>query len=234
MNNKSANFSVNNAIKEYLPLMHELVIRLDLVAMACNGKLNLPPIYAREYSYLQFRYMCELIALGCLQLHGDLPIASGKKTENKWNAAKIMQQLHNYYPHAFPQSTIRETVGLNHSIKFNSKPNALTRDEFKELYNECGEVLHKGTIRKASASFLGKQPDYQRVIDWQSKLVDLMNEHAITRPNGKGLYLTSLKTVSGYPECSICTFDSSGGMKIETKKMEIVQNVMVPVAGRDL
>ena len=78
MNNKSANFSVNDAIKEYLPLMHELVIRLDLVAMACDGKLNLTPIYAREYSYLQFRYMCELIALGCLQLHGDLPVASGK------------------------------------------------------------------------------------------------------------------------------------------------------------
>lgn len=58
--------------------MHELVARSDLVAKACSGELNLPPLYAREFCYLQFRYMCELIALGALQLHGDLPIASSK------------------------------------------------------------------------------------------------------------------------------------------------------------
>ncbi len=65
-------FTVEQAVRSYLPLMHELAIRIDLVAEACDGRLNLSPPYAREYAYLQFRRMCELIALGCLQLHGDL------------------------------------------------------------------------------------------------------------------------------------------------------------------
>jgi len=220
--NKENQFLIDNAVKQYLPLMHELRIRLDLVAMACDGKCNLPPLYAREYAYLQFRYICELIALGCLQLHGDLPVASGSKVKKEWNAENIMQKLHNDHPHAFPQSARREISDSKHNIKCNSELNALTRNEFKKLYNECGEVLHKGTIRKASAIFLKNQPDYNRVIAWQSKLVDLMNEHVITRPNNKGFYLISLKTESEYPECSIFTPDGINGMTVETKKMSIV------------
>jgi hypothetical protein len=68
-------FTTDASVHRYLPLMHELAIRIDLVAHACDGKLNLNPPYAREYAYLQFRRMCELIALGCLLLHGDLPAA---------------------------------------------------------------------------------------------------------------------------------------------------------------
>lgn len=216
-------FSTDGAVREYLPLMHELVIRIELVAKACNGELNLPPVYAREYSYLQFRYMCELIALGCLQLHGDLPSAYNNKTQKEWNAEKIMKQLHNDNPHAFPQSVIRKKVGSKHDIQCNKKPNALTRDEFKDLYNECGEILHKGTIRKVSASFLNDQHDYQKIINWQSKLVDLMNEHFIGRANGQGFYITSLKTTSGYPECSIFKPNPLGGFDVDIRKINITQ-----------
>ena len=66
-----------NEVRSYLALMHELAIRIELVGAACEGHLNLTPPYAREYAYLQFRRCCELIALGCLFLHGDLP---GAKT----------------------------------------------------------------------------------------------------------------------------------------------------------
>ena len=61
-------FSAERAVQRYLPLMHEVAIRIDLVAHACEGRLNLTPPYAREYAYLQFRRICELVALGCLQL----------------------------------------------------------------------------------------------------------------------------------------------------------------------
>jgi hypothetical protein len=62
-------FSTDEAIKSYLPLMHELANRLDLVAHVCDGKLDLSPPFAREFAYFQFRRMCEIIALGCLLLH---------------------------------------------------------------------------------------------------------------------------------------------------------------------
>jgi hypothetical protein len=48
-------FSAEKAVQIYLPLMHKLAFRIELVADACQGKLNLTPAYALEYSYFQFR-----------------------------------------------------------------------------------------------------------------------------------------------------------------------------------
>jgi hypothetical protein len=214
-------FTTDAAVQRYLPLMHELAIRIDLVAHACDGKLNLTPPYAREYAYLQFRRMCELIALGCLLLHGDLPAAQTQSTKKEWNAEKIMKILHKNHPHSFPQSVIREKTENGWNIQANSKPDALTREEFKKLYSECGEILHRGTIRSLEATGGVTQGDYEKVIYWQKKIVDLMNEHLIGRATGNSFYIISLRTESGFPECSIFTINDSGGMDVEIRKMDI-------------
>jgi hypothetical protein len=214
-------FSTDAAIQRYLPLMHELAIRIELIAHASDGKLNLTPPFAREYAYLQFRRICELTALGCLLLHGDLPSTQTKSAQKEWNAEKIMKRLHNNFPHSFPQSVTRELTPKGWNIQANSKPNALTLDEFKKLYSECGEVLHRGTIRSLETVGSITQSDYQKVTDWQSKLVALMNEHLIARAHGKGLYIISLRTESGFPECSILTPNASGGLNIDIRKMMI-------------
>lgn len=214
-------FSTDMAVKGYLPLMHELVIRIDLVAHACRGKLNLSPPYAREYAYLQFRRMCELIALGCLQLHGDLPSTQTQSAQKEWNAEKIMRILHKSHPHSFPQCVIREKTPDGWNIKANSKPNALTLEEFKKLYSECGEVLHRGTIRSLQTKGPIDNNDYQKVIDWQNKIVDLMNEHLIGRATGNSFYIISLLTDTKYPECSLFTLNKSGGMDVKTFKLNI-------------
>ena len=90
---RAKTFSTDDAVRWYLPLMHELAIRIELVAHACEGRLSLTPPYAREYAYLQFRRMCELIALGCLRLHGDLPQAQTESARKEWNAHKIMSPV---------------------------------------------------------------------------------------------------------------------------------------------
>jgi hypothetical protein len=200
-------FNPDDAIRAYLPLMHELAIRSDLVGAACDGKLNLTPPYAREYAYLQFRRMCELIALGCLLLHGDLSLAKTTSAQKEWNADKIMRMLHSAHPHAFPQCAIqeRDEQSKRVTIRANSKPNALTLQEFKRLYAECGEVLHRGTIRSLEGSTSITEADYLRVMDWHRKLVDLMNQHIVARTSGDSMYFTSLRTETGYPQCALVT-----------------------------
>jgi len=215
-------FSPDEAVRGYLPLMHELATRMDLVAAACEGRLNLSAPYAREVAFLQFRRMCELIALGCLQLHGDLPHTQTQSAKKEWHAERIMQMLHKDYPHAFPQAATRTKTADGWRIQANSKPGALTRAEFKELYSECGEVLHRGTIRSLQTAGPLSERDYQRVLDWQRKLVDLMNEHVIGRANGAGFYVVTLRTTSGYPECSICSPDGASGLKVAIRRMEVV------------
>lgn len=214
-------FSAERAVQRYLPLMHEVATRIDLVAHACEGRLNLAPAYAREYAYLQFRRICELVALGCLQLHGDLPRARSSAAQKEWNAEKIMRMLHEDYPHAYPQSVIWERGPQLHTLRANAKPNALTLKQFKSLYAECGEVLHRGTIRSIEQSPTLKESDYQKVLDWQQRIVDLLNEHIVTRSGLQGLYLTSLRTTTGYPNCSILSLNDASGLDVSTLRMEV-------------
>jgi hypothetical protein len=222
METENSPFAEKDAIGRYLPLMHELAMRIELVARACDGHLGVPLPFAREYIYLQFRHICELIALGCLQLHGDLPSAQTQSVKKAWNAEKIMRLLHKNHPHCFPQCVERTKTEEGWSIKANGKPNAMTFEEFKALYSECGEALHRGTIRSIQAAGPLAQADFQALVTWQSKIVDLMNEHLVGRASGSSFYLISLRTGSGYPECSVFTKSGEGGMHVSSHKMEIL------------
>jgi hypothetical protein len=221
MNVTDEPFTEEAAIRGYLRLMHELTIRINLVARACTGELNLSPPYAREYCYLQFRRICELVSLGCLQLHGDLPGVRSSAAKKEWHAEKIMKLLQRKHPHSFPQSltVIKTADGLH--LNANSKPNALTFTEFKALYNKCGEILHRGTIRTIEADELITKSDYDEVIHWSHKLVDLLNEHVVARANGKGVYHISLKTESGGPACSVFSGFSESAVNVVTYNLEV-------------
>lgn len=219
-------FNPHKAAEAYLPLMHELVIRTDLVAQACDGRLGLSPPFAREFSYLQFRRICELIALGCLYLHGDLPIAQGSALKKEWNAEKIMKLLRTNYPSAFPQSAIFTQSNEGSSVECNCKADALSYREFVQLSNECGAVLHRGTIRTVHSTSFCSEEDYEKVLTWQLKIVRLMEQHVITRANQKGYYLTSIRTLSGYPECSVIDLIGADGIAVHTVKMIVGDDVM--------
>ena len=219
-------FAEAAAVRSYLRLMHELAIRVDLVARACTGELNLTPPYAREYCFLQFRRICELVALGCLQLHGDIPAARSSAAKKEWNAERIMKLLQRNHPHSFPQSLTRTKNTNGWHLEANSKPNALTFTEFKALYNKCGEILHRGSIRTIEAEEPIAKPDYDEVIHWSHKLVDLLNEHIVARANGKGLFHISLKTESGGPACSVFSGFSEGSVNVATYNLDVRENAV--------
>lgn len=214
-------FDESRAVKSYLRLVHEIVVRLDLVAKACNGNLNLTPPYAFEYCYLQYRRICELLALGCLQLHGDIPATQTTSASKEWNAEKIMSLLHRNHPHAFPQCATKTMTEGVWKIEANSKPNAMTLAEFKRLYNKCGHVLHRGTIRSIESEGPLEKPDYDLLMLWSHKIVDLLNQHIIGRSNGKELYFTSLKTESGGPACSVFSNFVNGSVSVRTYNLQL-------------
>jgi hypothetical protein len=215
---------VTTAMLWYLPLMHEVRLRLDLVKAACDGDLQLEPPFAREYAYLQFRRVCELIALGCLKLHGDLPETQSKAAKKAWHADEIMKLLRRNSSHAFPQSVTRTQTDNGEYLQANSKPNALSFEEFSQLYNECGKVLHRGTIKMLESNGPLTVADYQKILMWQSKLIDLLNEHVVTRPENRGMFLTSLKVDTGYPACSHFKHDGNGRLEVITRNMTAPQN----------
>jgi len=200
-------FNEQDAVKSYLKLMLEFRTRHEIVVAALDGKMPLSPPYAREYCYFQLRRLCEITALGCLSLHGNIKDVQSNSARNEWNAHKIMRLLGNKYAHFFPQSATIATDGKMHHLNANSVEGALTRDDFWRLYAKCGEVLHRGSIK----SFENERPltksDYDELMEFHNSFIKLMNQHIITRSTGDSMFLISLLTPSGSPECSILNFD---------------------------
>ena len=219
-------FCNEEAMKVYMQLMHELYLRLDNVWRCINGNIKLSTPFAYEYSFLQFRYMCELIALGCLHLHGDTPVAKTRNAKKEWNATKIMNMLNRYYPHSFPQSVDRK--GDEKNVTFYTKPNALTHEEFKSLYARCGDILHRGKIRTINPSQYFGSEDLTEIVKWNSKFIDLMGEHLVSRADGNGFFFVSLRTSSGYPECSMFVPNEAGGFDVSTRKMKLDIKFTIP------
>ena len=216
----SSNFSAQTAATRYLALMHEFVERSDLVSAAISGKFALSFPYLREFTYLQFRYMCEIMAVGCLILNKNIAGLQSQAGNREWNAGKIMRLLHQHHTYAFPQCAQRETSKSGAElINANCNPNSLTYAEFNMLYAECGEVLHRGSTRSIEQSQKFTSETKQQITVWQSKLIDLMNIHIVGRTNERGFYLTTMRTLSGYPVCDIFTRQGDGGVEINRVTM---------------
>jgi hypothetical protein len=65
------------SVASYCGLMEELKARHAVVSKvlidARESQFVLTPYVLGELCFLQLRMMCELIALGCLLVHGDVP-----------------------------------------------------------------------------------------------------------------------------------------------------------------
>src|SRR5262245_54958017 len=97
------------AMKLYAGLMEEAKARLHAVEHAINGRLGLASAQIiREFCYLQFRLLCEVIALGCLTAHGDITHAS--KLRKEYAADKIIKQLEELHPEFYPRPARREVT----------------------------------------------------------------------------------------------------------------------------
>src|ERR1700734_1473974 len=86
----------------YARLMEEIKRRVDIIIQVPNGKPPLPAMVAFELCYLQFRKICEVFALGCLTVHGDLPGVRNKLLQKTYNADQIIKQLSNLHPRFYP------------------------------------------------------------------------------------------------------------------------------------
>lgn len=212
---------VLDAIQWYQPLMHEVRIRLDIVDSIFEGRLSLPGPYAHEYSYLHFRKICELIALGCLRLHGDLPETQTKYAQKEWQAVNIVKLLSKSFSDSFPKPISVSEEGNKIFFRREIRTNALTYEEFATLYSECGDALHRGSIKMLRDGKPLTLEGLQRIKLWQSKLIDLLSEHEVKRHSDSGNFVIRLIGENGYPECSHYSPSGKGGLHVTKRLMNV-------------
>src|SRR5258705_11952667 len=89
-----------HAMDRYSGMMEEMKLRIVAAEFAISGLMKFHPVIVREFSYLQLRMVCELIALGCLMAHGDIPAT--KTLRRAWSAEEIFNKLERLHPDFYP------------------------------------------------------------------------------------------------------------------------------------
>lgn len=171
-----------DALTLYADVMEEVKTRLQWVEDALNGRNGFHGQLIREVCYLQFRLICELIALGCLVAHGD--VTAKTKLEDEYAADKITTLLFKLHPTFFPIPHNFVSVGPgNHHFAEVTEP-YLTRDQLKALYVKTGDILHKGKLKKWIANRSPGLNDYAEIDAWRRKIIRLLAIHRLPMIDG--------------------------------------------------
>jgi hypothetical protein len=134
----------------YCRLMEELKRRRNIIADVLDSKFNLPQGIAVELCYLQLRMICELIALGCLAAHGDIPATRSGKMQKEYRPGAILTELEQLHSEFYPvpgKQIISPTTGRPVKVETVTEP-YLTKTDLLALWAECGTILHRGSMRK--------------------------------------------------------------------------------------
>ena len=133
------------AIAAYTRLLDEAKVRLIGLTDAIDGKTLLPEQLIADFSYLQLRMLCELVALGCLVAHGDIAATTTSKLQKEYAADNIIKKLEQLHPNFYPRPVTVSPTETGHHIE-RVESGYLSRAELTSLYHHCGDHLHRGSL----------------------------------------------------------------------------------------
>jgi len=178
------------AQNNYAAILQEINMRVDAINHCALGSSRLQPPFVVEFSYLQIRMICELVALGCLVAHGDLKQSSALRKQ--WSADEIMKQLENLHPQFYPYAIVQTKTAAGFHIHRHD-PQPLPKADFLRLYGKLGDMLHRGSIKKLMKQNMPHQTQFPTVMAKLQKLVDMLSNHVIVMRSGKEMFLAMLK-----------------------------------------
>jgi len=172
-------------------LMHEIYVRLYCVNSIGQNINDLPIHVIKESVVLQIRYICELIALSCLNVHGDLVKSTNIMKE--YAADKIINKLKSLYKDHYPKpiNIHRSPDGVVYFTPFNGE--FLTAEDLVRLYWKCGEILHRGSLKKLLSSKNYRENDFNFILNSANNIVNLLKNHVIFLMTGESILCSITK-----------------------------------------
>jgi hypothetical protein len=161
----------------YATMMDEIKARLFAIDHAQSGKVILPKVLIREFCQLQLRMICELIALSCLIAHGE--IHAGTSLQKEWSADRIMDRLAKLHPHFYPWP-IEVHEEKNGVTPFSHiREGFLTKDDLIKLNGQCGDALHRGSLKNLLKSDMALPDDFTEIANATARIRTLLELHRI-------------------------------------------------------
>ena len=188
------------APKLYANIMEEIKIRIAAIDLGTGGKLPLlAPVFVTEFSFLQLRMICELIALGCLVAHGNLK--QSKKLKKEWAADKIIEEMEKLHLDFFPRP-VRYTQ-IKEGFRFDLVPGRLTKEGLIELYHECGNHLHRGNVKKLLKAKMPVQVHFPEITARAQKLHDLLAQHVVSTIGNEKHFICVLRNANNNMQAQV-------------------------------
>ncbi|HEV2498753.1 MAG TPA: hypothetical protein VGY31_04135 [Terriglobia bacterium] len=166
-------------LMEYIKWRIEAVLRTLTMVKAQQHYLD--NRLAAEFCLLQLRVCCELLAIGCIAIHTDVP--QTKVLQRMWNADAIMTRFEKLKPEFFP-FPVRSEKGEDGTFVQHEVVDALTKSELTKMYNFFGSLLHTGTFELYAKPKV-RTYDFSLIEDFVSKLIRLLNDHTYQLHDGK-------------------------------------------------
>jgi hypothetical protein len=190
--------SQQSAMDLYAGMMGEAKMRINSIEYAISGLLGFHPVIIREFSYLQLRMLCELVALGCLVAHGDIPATRTNKLSKAYQADEILSALEHLHPDFYPHP-FKQIAHPKYQQIIPAGTDFLTKKELMTLTRKSGEIVHRGNLRRLLKGPISAQYDHPDVRGWLAKIKLLLESHFIALTGGKGHFACLLhsRTANG-------------------------------------
>jgi hypothetical protein len=176
------------AMQTYASALREIKTRLEMAERLITGDAGNNSHLTKEFCYLQLRMVCELIALACLAAHGDIKETNTNSFKKEYSAPVLMKLLSDLHPEFYPQPIILRPAGYRNWEQEKITSGYLTRKDLKKLNGECGDVLHRSSLKKYLSGKAITQRDFPMILAWHKKIVRLLDTHQIML-RGEGAYI---------------------------------------------
>lgn len=165
-------------MKLYAALLEEAKLRMGVIESALSGSIPLEGPFLQDTCFLQLRFLCELIALSCLVIHGDIDATKRRDLRKKWHAKEIIERLEEIHPSFYPvPGTLKKTPTGWHIDKVDEP--FLSKSALVELYGKCGDALHRGDLKRLLKSSRPRQFMPEEVARSLQKIRTLLDVHSI-------------------------------------------------------
>jgi hypothetical protein len=186
---------------KYRLLLEEAVTRIHALNIAYQNPAQHPPLIVRENCYLQLRFLCEIIALGCLVAHGDI---QSKKLRDTYEANKIINAMARLKEYFYPQPMDVLLGQTGTVLKGRSDRVHLTKGDLIILWGKAGSVLHRGPLTKFIKEQAKDHSELSDIPQWGEKIGNLLNSHWITLVGNKqGMHAVLSEAATGKPSTTV-------------------------------
>ena len=194
MKNKYEIDNDGELMSHYKNTMIEIKRRNKAIYDALNGfHPEQPKIILAEFCYLQIRFICELIALGCLVIHDGLQ-NNNKNINKEWHAGDLIKKLENLHPefYPFPTNQILNSQGRPKRWE-NIKDGFFSKKDLIKTYGMLGNRLHRGNLKNL---ILGKNYEisFDEIHEIATNIRNLLNHHNIQMMNPNFMIVTLMET----------------------------------------